>query len=43
MAAYLVLMQEIHDLDGYTGEYVPQVVPLLEKHGAQILVAGSDQ
>jgi len=43
MAAYLVLMQEIHDLDGYRGEYVPQVLPLLQKHGAQTLVAGSDQ
>ena len=36
-------MQEIHDPEGYTGEYVPQVLPLLQKHGAEILVAGSDQ
>ena len=36
-------MQEIHDPEGYTGEYVPQVLPLLHKHGALILVAGSDQ
>ncbi len=43
MAAYLVLMQEIHDLEGYRGEYVPQVLPLLQKHGAQFLVAGSGQ
>jgi uncharacterized protein (DUF1330 family) len=42
MAAYVVLMQEIHDLEGYRGEYVPQVLPLLQKHGAQTLVAGSD-
>ena len=43
MTAYLVLTQEIHDLEGYRSEYVPRVGPLLRKHGAQILVAGSDQ
>ncbi len=42
MAAYLVLMQEIHDVDRYRSEYVPGVGPLLQKHGAEVLVAGSD-
>jgi uncharacterized protein (DUF1330 family) len=40
MAAYLVLMEEIDDVDRYRNEYVPQVLPLLKKHGAQTLVAG---
>ncbi|MGP8160010.1 MAG: DUF1330 domain-containing protein [Candidatus Dormibacteria bacterium] len=40
MAAYLVLMEEIDDVDRYRNEYVPQVGPLLKKHGAQTLVAG---
>jgi len=41
MAAYLVLMQEVDDVDRYRGEYLPRVVPLLQKHGAETLVAGS--
>ena len=40
MAAYLVLMEEIDDVDRYRNEYVPQVGPLLKKHGAQTLVGG---
>lgn len=40
MAAYLVLMQEIDDVDRYRIEYVPQVLSLLQKHGAQFLIAG---
>jgi uncharacterized protein (DUF1330 family) len=42
MAAYLVLMQEVDDVDRYRSEYVPGVGPLLQKHGAQVLVAGFD-
>jgi uncharacterized protein (DUF1330 family) len=42
MAAYLVLMQEVDDVDRYRSEYVPRVVPLLQKHGAAVLVAGFD-
>ena len=42
MAAYLVLMQEVDDVDRYRSEYVPAVGPLLQKHGAKVLVAGFD-
>jgi len=42
MAAYLVLMQEIHDMDRYRNEYLPGVRPFLQKHAAELLVAGSD-
>ncbi len=42
MAAYLVLMQEIQDVDRYRNEYVPRVLPILQKHGAEFLVAGSE-
>lgn len=42
MAAYLVLMQEVHDIDRYRAEYLPGVRPLLEKYGAEVLVAGFD-
>ncbi len=42
MPAYIVLMQEVDDLDRYLSEYVPGVVPLLQKHGAELVVAGSD-
>jgi uncharacterized protein (DUF1330 family) len=42
MAAYLVLMQEVDDVDRYRSEYLPGVVPLLQKHGAEVLVAGFD-
>ncbi len=42
MPAHIVLMQEVDDLDRYRGEYVPGVVPLLQKHGAELVVAGSD-
>jgi uncharacterized protein (DUF1330 family) len=40
MAAYFVLMQEIDDVERYRTEYLPQVSPLLQKHGAMILVGG---
>jgi uncharacterized protein (DUF1330 family) len=42
MAAYLVLMQEVDDVDRYRNEYLPGVRPFLQKHGAEILVAGFD-
>src|ERR1017187_180122 len=42
MAAYLVLMQEIHDMDRYRNEYLPGVRPFLQKYGAELLVAGFD-
>ena len=40
MAAYLVLMQHVDDTDRYRAEYVPQVLPLLRKHGGAVLVGG---
>src|SRR5689334_6692347 len=42
MAAYLVLMQQVHDIDRYRAEYLPRLRPFLEKHGAEVLVAGFD-
>jgi uncharacterized protein (DUF1330 family) len=39
MAAYLALTQNVEDLDAYHGQYVPQVMPLLEKHGIEVAVA----
>ena len=42
MPAYLVLMQEIHDMDRYRNEYLPAVGPFLQKYGAEVLVAGPD-
>jgi uncharacterized protein (DUF1330 family) len=42
VAAYLVLMQEIDDVDRYRNEHVPLVVSLLQKHGAEILVGGTN-
>jgi uncharacterized protein (DUF1330 family) len=41
MAAYFVLMQQIDDVDRYMNEYVPGVLPLLQKHGGEFVVAGS--
>ena len=38
MAAYVIVSYDIVDPKGYEG-YVPGVVPLLQKHGAEILVA----
>jgi uncharacterized protein (DUF1330 family) len=40
MAAYFVLLQEIEDVDRYRNEYLPQVSPLLQKHGAQVIIGG---
>ena len=38
MAAYLVLMQEVNDVNRYRNEYLPGLRPLLKKHGAEVLV-----
>jgi uncharacterized protein (DUF1330 family) len=42
MAAYLVLMQQVDDVDRYRAEYLPALRPFLRKHGAEVLVAGFD-
>ena len=42
MAAYLVLMQQVHDIGRYRDEYLPGLKPFLRKHGAEDLVAGFD-
>ena len=39
MTAYLVLTQRVADVDKYVGEYVPQLVPLVQKHGIEVLAA----
>lgn len=41
MSAYIIVSYDIVDPEGYEG-YVPGVVPLLEKHGAEIVVAEFD-
>jgi uncharacterized protein (DUF1330 family) len=38
MAAYVIVTYDIDNPQGYEG-YVPGVLPLLEKHGAEIVVA----
>jgi uncharacterized protein (DUF1330 family) len=38
MPAYIVAFYDVVDPDGYRG-YVPGVIPLLQKHGAEVLVA----
>ena len=38
LSAYILVSYDIADAKGYEG-YVPGVVPLLKKHGAEILVA----
>jgi uncharacterized protein (DUF1330 family) len=38
MAVYIIASYDIEDPEAYKG-YVPGVLPLLEKHGAEILVA----
>lgn len=42
MSAYLVLMQQVDDVDRYRAEYLPALRPFLTKHGAEVLVAGFD-
>jgi uncharacterized protein (DUF1330 family) len=33
-------MQQVDDTDRYRNEYVPRVMPFLEKYGGEVLVAG---
>jgi uncharacterized protein (DUF1330 family) len=40
MAADLVLIQQVHDIDRYRNEYLPGLRLFLRKHGAEVLVAG---
>ena len=40
MTAYLVLMQQVDDVDRYRNEYVPGVIPFLRKHGGEVVVGG---
>lgn len=42
MAAYLVLMQQVDDVDRYRNEYLPGLRPFLQKHGGEVLVTGFD-
>ncbi len=42
MAAYLVLMQQVDDVDRYRSEYLPGLRPFLAKYGGEVLVAGFD-
>lgn len=42
MAAYLVLMQQVDDVDRYRNEYLPRLRPFLTKYGAEVLVTGLD-
>lgn len=37
MAVYVIVSYDVIDAEGYAG-YVPGVVPLLQKHGAEVLV-----
>jgi uncharacterized protein (DUF1330 family) len=39
MAAYFILTQTVTNQAAYAEEYVPGVLPILEKHGAEVLVA----
>jgi uncharacterized protein (DUF1330 family) len=39
MSAYLALTQKVADVERYVGDYIPQVMPLLQKHGIDVLVA----
>ena len=39
MTAYLALTHKVADVDKYVGEYVPQVMPILQEHGIEVLVA----
>jgi uncharacterized protein (DUF1330 family) len=39
MAAYLVLMQQIDDVERYRNEYLPGIGPFLQKQDAEVLVA----
>jgi uncharacterized protein (DUF1330 family) len=39
VTAYLALTHKVADVDKYLGDYVPQVTPLLSKHGIEVLAA----
>lgn len=39
MPGYLVVTQTVNDLEKYMGEYLPQAMPLLQKHGIEVVVA----
>jgi uncharacterized protein (DUF1330 family) len=41
MAAYVMVSYDVVDPEGFAG-YVPGVMPLLAKHGAEVLVADMD-
>lgn len=41
MAAYVIVSYDITDPEGYQA-YVPGVIPLLAKHGGEVLVAAQD-
>jgi len=38
MTAYVVLTQQVSDVDRYVGEYAPQAMPILQKYGIEVLV-----
>ncbi len=40
MSAYVVLMQQVEDVDRYRNEYLPALRPFLQRYGAEVLVAG---
>tara|TARA_Y100001934_G_scaffold170264_1_gene202139 strand:- start:5 stop:322 length:318 start_codon:yes stop_codon:yes gene_type:complete len=42
MSAYFILTQTITDLDAFRRDYIPKVMPILEKHGGEVLVASFD-
>ena len=37
MAAYFVLTQTVTDQRAYAEDYIPRVIPFLEKYGAEVL------
>ena len=39
MSAYFILTQTVTDQTAYSEQYVPGVLPFLEKYGAEVLVA----
>ena len=42
MTAYVALTQKVADVELYVRDYIPQVMPLLQKHGLEVLVAHFD-
>lgn len=42
MSAYFVLTQTITDLEAFRRDYIPKVMPILAKHGGEVLVASFD-